>query len=100
MASIPGNARVERVEEIPWKEVEGEGIILDLKTGDYFELDEIGLWIWKQLDGKKSVSAIAEKMSEEYQVDKRNALADLTDFIGALQKAALVQMAAGKSQGK
>ena len=55
------------------REIEGEVIIVPLVAGmgdmedELFTLNETGRAVWARLDGKKSLKAVAEELSAEYQ---------------------------------
>ena len=68
---------VKRQDRIVLKELEDEGMILNLRNGHYFTLDKLGLFIWKSLDGKKNLEQIAQRIVSRYAVTKTTALADL-----------------------
>lgn len=87
-----------KVDDFPWKEVDGEGIVLDVRSGDYFELDALGLWIWKRLDGKRTVEAIAQEITRRYRVDKGTAMADLVEFLASLRQASLIRLVADEDR--
>ncbi len=55
MVKITANTLIKRQDDIPWKEIKKEGILLKLEDGDYFTVNEIGLFIWKLLNGTKNL---------------------------------------------
>lgn len=82
---------VQREEQVPYKEIEKEGILLHLDSGDYFAVDEVGLLIWKALDGKKNLRQIAERIVSQYKVSENKALRDVVSFTHNLWKKKLVK---------
>ena len=56
------------------RKIEGEVIIIPLVAGigdledDLYTLNETGQAIWEKMDGKKSIQAIIEELSSEYQM--------------------------------
>jgi hypothetical protein len=60
-------------EDLVCREIEGELIIVPLVAGmgdmedELFTLNETGRAMWKKLDGKKSLKAVAEELAEEYE---------------------------------
>ena len=89
MAKITLESRIKRQDNTPWKEIEKEGIILKLKDGDYFAVNEVGLYIWKSLNGTKKLDQIAQRISSHYKINKARALSDLLRFIKTLHKKGL-----------
>lgn len=41
-------------------------VLLNLDTGEYYSLDEVGTRIWELCDGARTVSEIARCISEEF----------------------------------
>lgn len=60
-------------EDLVCREIEGELIIVPLVAGmgdmedELFTLNETGRAMWEKLDGKKSLKAVAEELSAEYE---------------------------------
>jgi hypothetical protein len=55
------------------------------------ELSPTALFIWNTIDGKTSVSGIAQAVSDEYGIDTRTALADTSSLLDDLVRHQLVQ---------
>lgn len=90
MVKIISNTLIKRQDNVPWKEIEKEGILLKLEDGDYFTVNEIGLFIWKLLNGTKNLEEIAHRISLRYNVNKDIALSDLLKFTKSLHQKGLV----------
>ena len=91
MIQITEKSVLQRMEQVPFKEILQEGILLDLVTGDYFAIDEVGLFIWKAMDGKKKLGQIAERIVAQYEVTRTKALSDALAFANGLLKKKLVK---------
>ena len=73
--------------DVVWRDVDGEIVLLNVVTGQYFGLDEIGSRVWLLLqngDAGLSISALHARVLEEFDVDPGTALADLTALVGQL----------------
>ncbi|MBM4285375.1 MAG: PqqD family protein [Deltaproteobacteria bacterium] len=68
-----------------------EAVILHLRSGVYYSLDEVGAAIWSLLDGRRSLAEIVAAICQEYEVDAPTAAADLDEFIQDLLTEELVQ---------
>lgn len=72
------------------RKIEGEFIIVPLTAGigdmedDLFSLNEVGLAIWEQLDGKKTLGQIATCLAAEYNAKKEEIEKDVQGFVGEL----------------
>lgn len=64
-------------------------ILLDLNTKYYYNLNETALRIWNYTD-ELSISEIAERLAEEYEVDKISAEESVLKIMQKLHKDGLV----------
>lgn len=51
----------------------GEGILVDLNTKKYYQLNETAMVVWKALEQGKNVSEIASDITANYEVALENA---------------------------
>jgi hypothetical protein len=56
-----------------------------------FTLNETGAFIWEHIDGKRNVEEIIIALTTEYDVDNKNAEADVFSFIEKMGKYLIVQ---------
>ncbi|MBL7135305.1 MAG: PqqD family protein [Candidatus Marinimicrobia bacterium] len=59
------------------KQFDDENLLINIETGFYFRLNEVGNFIWPLLDGKQSNEEIIEKIVEEFDVQIEKANSDL-----------------------
>jgi len=84
------HARVSRKDEVPWKVLDDTIVILDLTEGDFFELDDVGCWIWQRLDGVRTLEDHARALAEEYGIDIETARSDIVAFVADLDSKGLI----------
>ncbi len=65
-------------------ELDGETVILDLESGVYSGLDEIGTRIWNLLEEPLSFAEIREAILVEYDVSMEQCTSDLFGFLDDL----------------
>jgi len=53
-------------------------------------LNEVGAFLWRQLESDTTFEAVLAAMLEEYEVDEAIAKADLEKFVGELKEANLI----------
>jgi hypothetical protein len=80
------------------RSIAGETIIVPVRNnvGDLdsiYTLNEIGTMIWEFIDGKKSVSEIAEAICDAYDVTPEEAIKDAFDFLRTAEEAGLIRCA-------
>jgi len=51
----------------------GEGVLVDLNTKKYFQLNETAMVVWKGLEQGKSVGEIADDITDQYEIALTNA---------------------------
>lgn len=51
----------------------GEGILVDLNSKKYFQLNETAMVVWKGLEQGKSVGEIANTITGQYEIALENA---------------------------
>jgi methyltransferase-like protein len=56
-----------------------------------YTLNETGAYIWEQIDGEKNVEEIITSLTEEYDIDKQNAEADVCTFIETMSKYLIIR---------
>jgi hypothetical protein len=71
-------------------DLKGEAIILNVKTGKYFSLNEVGTRVWKLLAESVSVQTIYETIVNEYQVEAARCEQDIKTLLASLYHAGLV----------
>jgi hypothetical protein len=73
--------------------VDDETVLLDLESGMYFGLDGVGQRIWQSVSEGKTLGEIAGIISGEYEVDEKQALADILEFTSDLVERGLLKTA-------
>jgi len=76
-------------------DLEGEAAILNLKSGTYYGLDEVGATIWNLVAQPTAVSAIRDALLERYDVDAERCERDLLTLLGELHEHGLIQVSDG-----
>jgi Coenzyme PQQ synthesis protein D (PqqD) len=81
---------VGRRDRVMSQQVEGDAVLLDVDSGEYFALDDVGSLVWELCDGSRSVADMAELISAEFDVDASTALVDAIELLESLAGAGLV----------
>lgn len=88
--ALTSHARVN--EDVVFRDLEGELVLLNLKTGVYFGIDPIGTRIWHLMQEHRSLREIRDALLEEYEVTKRQCEDDLLRFVGLLREKDLIEV--------
>jgi hypothetical protein len=73
-------------EDIVWRNLEGEAVLLNPHTGKYFGMNSVGCSFWEKVDGKNTLTEIINYLLEEYEVTRSVLEKDLTELIDAMLK--------------
>jgi hypothetical protein len=76
-------------------ELEAEAILLNITTGIYFGLDDVGTRVWALLDQGKTDEQIHAQLLDEYAVNADVLQADLGRLLGQLEAHGLVTRSIG-----
>lgn len=68
----------------------GEGILVDLNTKKYFQLNETAMLVWKGLEQGKSVGQIASDITDNYEVALDRATSSVERILDSFQTYKLV----------
>lgn len=84
-------------EEIVAREIAGETILVPIRgrladMQNIFSLNPVAEYIWRHLNGVKSVEEISMKILENYDMEKEEVDKDLHEFINDLLKEDLIVM--------
>ena len=71
------NTILHRAGDVSFEVVAGEAILIDMQTGTYFSLNEVGTVFWQSLDGERSLSALAAQIAGTYHDKTARFVADL-----------------------
>lgn len=74
------------------REVDGEAVLLQLDTGEYFGLDPVGTRIWQLMLDTGSVEGIVSAVASEFAVEPDVAAADLDVLLAELVARRLVEI--------
>ena len=79
-----------RTEQIEWRKFENESLLLNVQTGTYFRINEVGSFIWETLDGKKTAENLINSMVKQFDVSEETARQDYQNFTAQLLQDKLI----------
>lgn len=74
-------------------DLQNEGVLLDLETGEYFGLDEVGMDMWKVLGSCGTVEAARAALLAQYEVAEDVLTRDLDQLVATLAARNLLLLA-------
>jgi len=69
----------------------GEGILVNLNTKQYYQLNETGALIWRGLENGSTVEDIVSEMQTLYEVTREHALTSVDRLLLTLESNKLVK---------
>jgi hypothetical protein len=79
--------------DVVFKELSGEGVLLDLASGMYFGLDETSTRLWQLISERGSLQHVFDDMLAEFDVEPDRLQQDLLSFVAELTRRNLVSLA-------
>jgi len=84
------NSRVRIQEDVLFQELQGEAVLLNLKTGVYLGLNQVGTRIWQLLQEDGALQRVMDVMLQEYEVAQEKLQTDLLNLVGQMEKQGLL----------
>jgi len=66
------------------QELNGELVLVQVDTGMYYTLNEVGSRVWDLCDGSLTVAQVVAKMCEEFDAPAAEVEADVVELVGQL----------------
>lgn len=86
------NQKVTFAETVFAQEVDGEMVLLDMESENYFGLDEVGTSIWQAMQEKENLQDVLALLLEQYEVEQEMLENDLSAFVDKLVESGLVKL--------
>lgn len=90
MTEITIDSRVTLSPDVLFQELQGDAVLLDMKSGVYFGLDRIGTRMWQLMGEPKPLSAVVEAVMNEFEVSQSRCTEDVLDLAKKLAEQGLL----------
>jgi hypothetical protein len=90
--AVAPSDRVSISPDAVFRELDGEGVVLNLKSGLYFGLNEVGTRIWRLIEEHGEVGRILAALGEEFDAPEDRLRQDLHELIDRLREKGLVHV--------
>jgi hypothetical protein len=88
---MPGSFAL-RSADLAWREVDGQVVILDLRTSDFLELNRAGSVLWLRMaESPTTVADLTAQLVLAYGIAEDEANLDAKAFVEALCEADLIE---------
>jgi len=86
------STRVEVTSDQVSSELDGEEVILNLRDGTYYGLNEVGARIWSLIQEEEVLDQVRDRLIEEFDVETEQCERDLIHLVQELHEAGLVEI--------
>lgn len=90
MADLSLNHSLAIPEDVVFRVLDDEAVVLNLKSGVYFGLDPVGTRVWQLVAEHRSLERVLGVLVEEYDVDRATLERDLLELGRRMQAKGLV----------
>ncbi len=90
MTDLNPESVIHRVGEQVSTQVEDKIVLLQLSSGKYYALNQVGALLWQHLEAPCSIQSLAEHVVAEYEVDYKVALHDALALLQKLKDAGFI----------
>ncbi len=81
---------IQRNSAVLWRELAGEAVLLDPTEGCSYNLNQVGTFVWKMLEGNVSIDQIVTALCEQYEVEPAYARIDAEQLLSDLRSHHLI----------
>ena len=85
-------SRIELSADVAFREMSGESVLLDLASGTYFGLNEVGTRLWTLLSKDESLATATAALLQEFEVPRETLLADVHKIVMEMQSKGLLRI--------
>jgi Coenzyme PQQ synthesis protein D (PqqD) len=68
-------------EEVLFRQIEEEAVLLHITNGNYYSLNETSLPFWEALKNQQPLATAIDRITASYAVERDQVLADLQTFL-------------------
>lgn len=74
-----------RQDDVEWREIEGEIVVLDLRRSTYLAVNRIGALLWPRLAAGATRSALVQRLVDDFDLEPSTAESDVDGFLQELR---------------
>lgn len=75
-------------------DMDGETVMMDMESGNYFGVNAVGSHIWEVLETDNTVQSIVESVESHFEAAETDSVKDdVLSFLGEMQEQKLVEVA-------
>lgn len=82
---------LQRKVEIMTADMKGDTVMMDVETGKYYNLGEVGGRIWDLMENPITLGDMADRLTGEYDVTRERCLREILPFLQSLLERNLIR---------
>ncbi|GIM27393.1 hypothetical protein CPJCM30710_00590 [Clostridium polyendosporum] len=86
------NTTVGKIYDIDVTDLNGEKVMMNLESGQYFVLNDVGSRIWELIEAPITVNEVINKLLDEYDVDYKSCEEAVIAFLTRMNYAELIKI--------
>ena len=83
-----------RVDDITWREIDGDLVILDLRSSTYLTANASGTTLMRQLTEERTLQQLIQTLVDAFDISERRAQQDAQAFVDELDEHGLLARSA------
>ena len=87
---LPGRATP--ANHVLFRQLDNEALLLDLGTGQYYGLNEVGSQLWQQLAVNPNLNQAIATLLAQYEVEQTQLTQDIAHWLAKLNNAGLLEL--------
>ena len=92
MTLLTETTTVKRREDLIAQEMDGEMVMLDMASGNYFGLDSVASAIWQRIEQPVALKTLCQDLEAQYDVSHERCYEDVSSFLSELAEKGLVDV--------
>ncbi|WP_051247755.1 PqqD family protein [Nocardioides halotolerans] len=80
-----------RVDDITWREIDGDLVILDLRTSTYLTANASGTVLMRELTEERTLQQLVQALADAFDLPETRAQQDAQRFVGELDAHGLLE---------
>lgn len=90
MSDLSLGARLRVSDDVVFRELDGEAVVLNLGSGMYFGLDEVGTRVWSLIEAHGDLRSVYNALLDEYDVAPEILERDLVGLVSEMAEKGLL----------
>ena len=92
MSDITLDTKIQKNENWLTSDMDGETVMMDIDSGKYYALTEVGTSIWEKIDDPISMADICNQLGQEYEVSDEQCKQETFKFVEMIHRFKIIKI--------